>query len=156
MLGLGLRRLDLHPPGGGRRAIAVDASNGGRRSKRSSACADADERDESDERPGHTVWIGKVVRSELPRTRCLDRGMPRSVLAQTPCKRAAADNPLRVVSHTLAQAAVRGHDPDGRFELCGETGDLVVAGLRAFPDHLHVMSLVLAPGCAPLHELLAG
>src|SRR5512132_2907522 len=126
MLGLRLRRLDLHPPGGGRRAIAVDASHSSRRSKRSRACADADERNESEERPGHTVWIGKVVRSEFPRTRCLDRGMARSVLTQIPCKRAAADNPLCVVAHALAQAAVRGHDPDGRFELFGETGDLVV------------------------------
>ena len=37
-----------------------------------------------------------------------------------------------------------------------KAGDLVVSGLRAFPDDPNVMSFLLAPGLAELLELVTG
>src|SRR5256885_7690003 len=55
------RSRDLNPARGRCRPVEHDASDGVGRSKRSRGCADANKRNEGDERPSHTVWIGTAI-----------------------------------------------------------------------------------------------
>jgi hypothetical protein len=59
------RRVHLHPAVW-RGTIELNPSDGGRGSERSSPCADADKGDEGEQRPSHTVWIGRAVGSAVP------------------------------------------------------------------------------------------
>jgi hypothetical protein len=70
--GFRLRGLDLHPPGGCCGAIAINASDSSRRSKGSRTCADANERNKGEKRPGHTVWIGRPRPSLVPSNELLE------------------------------------------------------------------------------------
>ena len=77
-------------------------------------------------RKGDSLDRGALEWAEWP-IEAGQMGLRALVSSELPRERAAADDALCVIVHTVAQLSVRGDDPDGRFELFDETGYLVVA-----------------------------